>query len=204
MPSKLDLKGQRFGKLVVVRESDSRNGRAYWVCKCDCGNENTVMSSMLKNANTKSCGCLLAEKNRLRSKHNLRNTREYACWNQMIQRCMNKNNPGYKHYGARGITVCDEWLIFENFYKDMGQKPDPEWSLERIDNDSGYRPENCRWASRLTQCNNRRSSKRLLFRGRLMTVAEWAREVGIKQATIRARINRDGWSIEEALTRGVI
>jgi hypothetical protein len=126
-------------------------------------------------------------------------TCEYSIWQAMVQRCTNPNNKGYLKYGGRGIGVCDRWREYENFLADMGRRPSDSHSLDRINNDKGYEPSNCRWATLIEQANNTRTNKHLTFRGRTQTVADWAREIGIKQNTLVGRI-RKGWSVEKALT----
>lgn len=119
----------------------------------------------------------------------------------MKTRCSRSTDPGYKNYGGRGITVCDRWLeSFENFLADMGEPPTPKHSLERVDNDSGYSKENCKWATRAEQLRNKRTNRWISYRGRTMCLEDWAREVGITNHGLAGRIDKSGWSIERALT----
>jgi|GEM_PF-2384486 len=128
-----------------------------WRCVCDCGTVRDVQGYNLSSGKTNSCGCFSADvASRNNKKHGMRKSTEYRIWSLMIQRCHNKNNPGYRNWGSRGIKVCDAWLeSFENFYKDMGRRPDGT-SLDRIDNDGNYEPSNCRWATKRQQTLNRR------------------------------------------------
>ena len=128
-------------------------------------------------------------------RHGGRNTRLYNIWSSMKSRCLNENDPAYKDYGARGIHVCDRWMDFSLFREDMGERP-PGMSLDRIDNDKGYSPENCRWANRSTQNRNRRDRRMVTHNGRSMLIADWAKETGLSVSTIWARISK-GW--DEAL-----
>lgn len=124
---------------------------------------------------------------------------EYNAWHQMISRCRNPNKPRYRDYGARGIDVCERWLSFVAFIEDMGPRPGPDYSLDRIDNDKGYEPGNCRWATRIEQGSNKRNNHLLTHDGRTQSRAAWARETGLCQETIKRRLIR-GWTVTEALT----
>ena len=131
--------------------------------------------------------------------HGMRKSKVYNVWCLMKQRCLNPNNKSYPNYGGRGIQVCDRWLEFANFYEDMG-KPSDGMTLERIDNNGNYDPTNCKWATRKEQSNNQQHTRLIEFNGETYSVSEWARKLGLSQATLNSRLNRYGWSISRALT----
>lgn len=158
---KSELLGKRFGKLVAIKEVEKRasDGRVLWICKCDCGKESTVRSTHLVRGKIKSCGC---EQGNGNLKHGMWKTRIYKVWSSVKSRCMSENNSRYYDYGGRGITICDEWLDFENFYKDMGDSPTKKHQIDRIDNNKGYSKENCRWVTPSQNMANRNKSKKSL------------------------------------------
>ena len=186
-----DLTGQKFSLLTVLTyDGKSIDGRTQWYCKCECGNTVSVQSKRLLSGHTKSCGCLRKEKFRLMiTKHNLVKTPIYHIWQQMKKRCSNPNNPAYKNYGGRGIKVCNRWLEFENFYKDIGERPEG-LTIERIDNNGNYKPGNCKWATRKEQCRNRRTNRMVSYMGKEKCLADWADILGINNRTLTSRLNR--------------
>lgn len=159
----IDLTGQRFEKLIVLSRADSPNKQAAWHCRCDCGNETVVLGWNLRSGHTTSCGCVHREamKKGLRSSHGLINTRLYGIWEDMKSRCYNPNIPQFKYWGSRGITVCDEWRTsFQAFYDwAMSHGYSDELSIDRIDVNGNYEPDNCRWATAEEQNRNRRFGK---------------------------------------------
>ncbi len=158
----IDIAGQRFGRLVVLFATERKDyGFAYWQCRCDCGEVSEVRSYSLRKGGTKSCGCIARVKSRQRlTTHGQaqgKRTAEYRAWHSMKDRCFCVNNKSYSYYGGRGITVCDRWRnSFENFFEDMGKKPRKDLSLDRVDNNGNYAPNNCRWATHSEQQSNKR------------------------------------------------
>ena len=198
---KNDLAGKRFGRWIVVSESEKRTKSryVYWVCKCDCGTIKDIASNNLLNGVTTSCGCLRKERLTVRNKtHNGSKTRLYSIWSSMIQRCTNPNNKDFKEYGGRGVSVCEEWRNFEAFLNDMGECP-IGMSIDRIDVNGNYEPCNCRWATDEQQSRNRRSVRNIEFNGETKLLSDWAKQYGISRTTLADRLNR-GWNIETALT----
>jgi hypothetical protein len=172
----VDMAGRRFGRLIVLTlcSERSRWRKAIWACKCDCGAQCAVVGKELRSGRTRSCGCFRREVSRRRmTTHGRSGTRAYRCWRAMLQRCFYSNGQAYSRYGGRGITVCERWLIFENFYRDMGD-PLPGQSLDRIDNDGNYEPSNCRWATASQQVLNRRPGKRKRRRSSLAELQAYA------------------------------
>jgi len=188
---KIDLTGQRFGRLTVYsRTGSDKSGQAMWLCKCDCGNERTIRSNDLRNGQTQSCGCLQRERiiQKLTT-HGMAETAIYHVWSSMCQRCNNPNNAGYKNYGGRGITVCERWNKFENFYADMGEAP-KELTIERIDNNKGYSPENCHWSTRKEQARNKRNNRIIKYQGKDQCVSAWAEEIGVGHQILQYRLKK--------------
>lgn len=200
-----DLTGQRFGRLQVIRQAThSADKRTRWWCQCDCGNICITRGKNMKDGDAQSCGCLRKETTRARSiTHGqgaiATRTPEYQSWASMKSRCYNPKTERYPHYGARGITVCERWLnSFENFFADMGQRPGPSYSLDRIDVHGNYTPENCRWATARQQARNTQKAVYLTHAEKTLSVWEWADIVGISSRTLHERLRR-GWPPERML-----
>jgi len=205
MSNRIELAGERFGKLVVVSYvGKDKNGKALWNCKCDCGKETIKSSSLLRNEMTKSCGCLrkemIAIANKGKETHGKSKSHLYGIWHGMKERICCKTYKQYKDYGGRGIGICEEWREnFESFEKwalQNGYRKGLE--IDRIDNEKGYYPQNCRWTIKKVQANNRRSNRIIEYQGKKRTMKEWAEITRINYATLKYRLSK-GWSIEKAL-----
>ncbi len=199
----IDLAGKRFGRLLVVRRAPNRGIRVRWSCRCDCGADHEASSAEIRNGATTSCGCYAREVTRARrlshGDGNGNGAAEYAAWCGMHTRCTNRRRPGFTNYGGRGIKVCERWREYPNFLADMGRRPSPRHSIERIDNDGNYEPGNCTWALRAEQSRNRRSAIRLERNGETRCLAEWCAVLGADYSYVLQRV-RAGWPAEEALT----
>lgn len=193
------LTDRRFGRLVVLRRDrgSETNPNTRWLCLCDCGSETIVQSDNLKSGRITSCGCLhkelLVKRN---TTHGLRGSGTYRAWAGIISRTTNNKEKSWKHYGGRGIAVCDSWRKFENFLADMGERPTSKHSIDRFpDNNGNYEPGNCRWATIVEQANNRRTNIILDVRGEEMSIANAARYLGIKYCDLRYRVLKGSESI---------
>lgn len=181
-----DLSGSRFGLLTAIRRSESRHGATYWECRCECGATVVVAKKSLRVGHTKSCGCYRRQfttmRNRETSKHRMSATAEYRIWRNLRQRCENPSDKDFNRYGGRGITVAPEWSSFEQFFADMGPRPSPAHSIDRINNDGHYSASNCKWATPNEQQNNTRRNLLIEHGGVIKTATEWARELGINRS----------------------
>ena len=203
-----DLIGLRFDRLTVIsRENNATRGRTRWLCKCDCGKYIVVLGDSLRSGNTKSCGCLNIDKIIERNtSHGKKDTKIYNTWKNMKQRCYNSKNKSYKDYGKREIGICKEWKDnFQLFYEWSIQNGyDEKLTIDRIDNNKDYSPNNCRWVNRKVQNNNTRRNHYIEYNGKQFTLAQLAREYNINYDTLRRRINNYGWNIEKAVNYGLI
>lgn len=199
----LDLSGQIFGRLTAIeRIEKSKTDRSKkWLCKCECGKESIVGTNLLTSGRTQSCGCLKGRPKTHGQTSNGKISQEYQVWAGMIQRCTNPNEAGFKNYGGRGISVCEAWRQFTGFFKDMGERPSGKHSIDRIDNNGNYCPENCRWATKDEQSSNRRDNRIITFNGEAKPLFLWARAIGITNTSLAERLESASFTLEEALTK---
>ena len=198
-----NMLGLAFGKLSVVKESKKRSpgGSVCWECLCECGRLKVINGYLLRKGKTRSCGCLRLGTIRY-YKHGMSKTKEYRAWASMKNRCSNQKHKDYKNYGGRGLRVCDKWVnSFESFIKDMGMRPPGRYTIERIDNNKGYSPGNCKWATFKEQLNNTRRNKLISLEGKTKTLSAWCKDLELNYNTIRSRL-RMGWSPEKAFEVG--
>src|SRR3990167_4481698 len=205
-----DIVGKRFGKLTVIERIGSRlvsakTTESLWRCHCDCGGERITPAGPLQYGRTTSCGCGRRDRSpRLRHGHagnahkGIKPSSTYTIWRGMLVRCTKPKSQAFSQYGARGITVCEHWHKFENFLADMGKRPSAKHSIDRIDGDGNYEPNNCRWATSIEQQTNRSVTRRIPYRRKVYSLAALARLAGCSEETLRFRI-KTGWSIERAV-----
>lgn len=202
----IDLTGKVFGRLrVLERDKGANSKQVTWMCICDCGQKTAVLGYHLRSGHTQSCGCLCKERiSEIKKTHGLRKSPIYAVWANMKNRCLNPNVRAYKDYGARGIAVCREWLTdfqaFHDWCLANGYKRGLE--IDRIDNDGGYRPGNCRFVTPQKNGRNKRNNRLFEFNGKVRSLAEWAEYIQVPYNTLQTRVNL-GWSIAKALTAPV-
>lgn len=201
--------GHKYGRLTVLSQNTERTKKqlSWWNCRCDCGAIVISRSYCLKVGIPKSCGCARADSNKSRATHGCsrrsKATPEYCAWQGMKQRCYYPKMENYPFYGGRGIKVCSEWRkSFTAFLADMGKKPHPSYSIERINTNGNYEPGNCVWATKLQQANNTRTNRIVEINGKKNTLANWCREYGIPRATVNSRIWQ-GATVVEAVTRPI-
>lgn len=203
MGKQIDCTGVKFGRATATKPNGkTKSGKTLWLCKCDCGNLFTADYYSLKSGHTKSCGCLqrYVASQTIR-KHGQSSMRLYRIWAAMKSRCNNPHNIDFHNYGGRGIKVCQEWSESFETFRDWADANgySEELTIDRIDNNKNYCPENCRWADMLTQHRNQRRNVLLTFQGVTKTRAEWSEICGLGSQAIRHRLER-GWSVEKALT----
>lgn len=201
----IDLTGQRFGRLTVIRRVQNlRKGATRWECLCDCGGKCITYTSNLRRGNARSCGCLHIESAMNTGKnsatHGKTNTRLYRIWTNMKTRCYNKRNKNYEQWGKRGIYVCEEWRNnFESFYNwSISNGYGENLSIDRIDNNGPYCPENCRWSTPKEQANNTRRTRLITWNGETLSLHGWAEKLGLGIETLFYRLKK--MTPEEAFT----
>lgn len=197
MPRAVDITGTRFGRLTAVRREYCHKTRGwYWRCACDCGAEIVACLGNIRSGNTRSCGCLKLDTTKARSTtHGDTGSSEYMSWADMIARCHRPNHKAFANYGGRGIRVCRRWHKFESFLADMGRRPSRQHSIERVNNDKGYSPDNCVWATRKAQSRNQRTNRTIDTPKGPMLLCEAADVSGISAHTLWKRLNRK-WPIK--------
>ncbi len=198
----LSLVGLTFDRLTVIRREHLEDKRfRYWLCRCRCGADTIADTASLTSGRKRSCGCLKSEVMIARNfKHGATDTPEHLVWKDMKRRCLAEDRPQYKNYGGRGVKVCKRWCdSFTVFLADVGVRPSPKHSIERIDNDGDYEPGNVRWATRREQSRNKRTSRLITFQGETLCLKDWAMKFGIRDDTLRYRL-KAGWSMKRALT----
>ena len=188
-PLFVDMTGKKFGRLSVIEYAGRSNkSHALWRLKCDCGKVIIAPGSGVRSGNTRSCGCAQRESfHKTITKHGLRNHPMYGLWLGMLARCRHRSQRHWKRYGGRGIKVCERWKSFPNFLSDMGERPSPNHSLDRIDNDGNYCPENCRWATGKQQALTSSHTKPFTLFGITLPITEWVSIAGISTTTFYER-----------------
>lgn len=202
----IDITGKRFNHLVVVKRVEGVDIKSpTWECLCDCGNTTMVRGSNLKSGAVKSCGCLREMKNKSRTTHGMSNTRLYREWASIKRRCYTVSDKSYQDYGARGIRMCEEWKSsFESFMEwALNNGYDDSLTIERVNVDEGYSPDNCTWIPWEQQQGNRRNCYAFEYNGEIKNLAEWCRELNLPYSLIHNRITKLGWSFEKAIKEPV-
>lgn len=202
VPKPRHLRNKMPQFLTPVKPTGKNKYGILYLFKCVCGKTKVANLYQFNCGDLTHCGCKLSEyRSRATRTHGLSGTKIHKTWKHIKDRCLNSKCKSYPNYGGRGITMCERWMVFENFLKDMGQPPSVKHSLDRKDNSKGYCKANCRWATNREQTNNARSNVRISFNGRTQNISQWADELGIKYATLYGRIKTFKWSIEKALTQ---
>lgn len=206
-----DLVGEKFGRLTVIKQVEDyispKGQHAWqWLCKCSCGNETIVTTSRLKGKTTSSCGCLQKEKVIQRNmKHGERHTRLYSIWADMKHRCYNRKDHYFSDYGGRGIKVCKEWendySCFCKWAKENGYNN--SLTIDRIDVNGNYEPDNCKWSNSIEQANNKRNNIFITYKEETKTIAEWARFLNMPYITLYSRLKYYKWTVDKAFTKPI-
>lgn len=200
--------GKKYGRLTCVslvgreyKDETSNYFRYIWRYQCDCGRFVDMPAKNVRRAQLPSCGCAVRERAAAKFlKHGKHKSTEYTVWQAIKNRTLRITAKDFAKYGAVGIGICDEWLSFENFLRDMGPRPSPKHSIDRIDNAKGYSKENCRWADATTQCRNKTNNAKLTAFGQTKLLVEWAEQLGVSTAVIRQRLKKYGWAPEKAVS----
>jgi len=199
MPGQIKrLEGEKFGRLTVLSLAGIDDHGAIWSCVCSCGGIKEAASRHLRSGNTQSCGCMQVEAGRATATHGMSNTPTYNSWVGMHDRCKREDHRSWKDYGGRGIYVCARWEKFENFLIDMGIKPSPKHSIDRIDNNGIYDPKNCQWSLMVDQQRNKRSNRLINLHGKEIPITVACEILGIQRGMVYQRI-RHGWPDHDAL-----
>lgn len=193
--------GMKFNRLTVVEKAEKGiYGHPRWACRCDCGSPLTAKQGDIVAGRVKSCGCLARDlKIERNTRHGMFGTPEYNAWNKMMGRCLNEKDTSFPRYGGRGITICAKWRNFVGFFEDMGLRPSPEYSLDRINNDGNYEPGNCRWATRSQQGRNRSTTRYVIFDGITKPLPDWCDLLGVGYDIVLQRMQK-GYSFVDAVT----
>lgn len=200
MTKLIDRTGHIYGRFIVLSlDASNQKKDARWICRCECGTIKSILAMTLSRGDSKSCGCLLKELASIRATtHGQTKSMEHRSWDSMRQRCNNSKHHAFTNYGGRGIKICERWSIFENFLEDMGPRRSLKYSLDRINNDGNYEPENCRWATEAEQKLNRSDSHIIEFNGVKKNLCTWAKENGISFSALSQRL-KAGWDFERAI-----
>jgi hypothetical protein len=184
----IDLTNKKFGKLLIIKSEFVKNEERHWLCRCDCGNEKIISGHSLRRGATISCGCH-------KIKHGYVGTKLYNVFSHMKARCYNKNSKFYNYYGGRGIKICDEWLINPLLFFKWAEKNgyDEKLSIDRIDNNGDYSPDNCRWATKKQQANNRNYCILITYKSKTQTLKMWCDELNMSWSTVKNRIKKYGY-----------
>ncbi len=198
--NKIDLTGKKFGMLKAVSIDHKKGTRVYWNCVCECGGKRIVSNDHLQRLENTDCGCTRRHKANWK-KHGMSNTRLYRIWSLMKERCYNSKRKEYKNYGGRGISVCKEWMDSKTFIEwALNNGYSDELTIERIDNNKNYCPDNCRWISKAEQMSNRRSCHYITYNGETKTITQWAKDNNLTYAQLRKRLFNLNWDFETAIT----
>jgi len=186
-----DMTGQKFGRLTAISHVGYKRKYAMWKCQCECGKIITVLGSDLRRGNTKSCGCFKKDRaSETHYIHGMDGTPTYKSWMGAKSRCCNPDDCHYKDYGGRGIMICGRWInSFENFLEDMGKRPQGK-TIDRVNNDGNYSPENCRWSTPKEQSRNQRTNRLITYQKRTECLSVWAEILNINYETLRSRLAR--------------